>query len=400
MSPTRTRGNNSEKPQQAIAARLPDLQQVKDDQTVDDSQHAYLDPQLQFYNDGMNYFTMPSEADEHHDQFDPNSFFSASLRQSDLHHQSQKLGPLFSAMKTSAPMSEESVLSTNGSPQSTLFDSVSRSSGHPGSLNQFISAYGMGVDQIMNLESQSAMPYHGQNISPGSRDDSFMGHSMSNSLSGFDDFPVKSESWSNSTSAAISNDNGARRDSHVSAVSDEASGGHGDDKREKYREKNRVAAAKCRIKKRQQTNNLEEDHRVQSALNKSLKQMEHQLREELSHWRTQALQHTFCSCASIQEYNLRKAHEVASDSNFGSKRGVKSSRNALRAGTEEVPELEPDAPAGFDASPLVRSRVGRSDTSSLATPPEGKPLSPFPVVGPSKRAKVEDNDGEMMDCVQ
>lgn len=88
-------------------------------------------------------------------------------------------------------------------------------------------------------------------------------------------------------------------------------------KKDKYREKNRVAAAKCRAKKKEHTDGLEETHRTQSMLNALLKQTEQNLRDELSFWRTQALQHAFCDCSAIQEYNMRKARALAADTKFG-----------------------------------------------------------------------------------
>lgn len=113
----------------------------------------------------------------------------------------------------------------------------------------------------------------------------------------------------------------ARRDSRASGSEDDEDGllDHigGDGKREKYREKNRVAAAKCRAKKKEHVDHLEETHRTQSVLNTALKQTEKALRDELSFWRTQALQHTFCNCRSVQEYNMRKARSLAVESVLG-----------------------------------------------------------------------------------
>ncbi|KAI4719905.1 hypothetical protein E4T48_03913 [Aureobasidium sp. EXF-10727] len=88
------------------------------------------------------------------------------------------------------------------------------------------------------------------------------------------------------------------------------------DKKDKYREKNRVAAAKCRAKKKEHTDQLEDTYRTQSAMNSALKQTEKSLRDELSYWRTQALQHTFCSCHPIQEYNMKKAQSMTFGSNY------------------------------------------------------------------------------------
>ena len=100
----------------------------------------------------------------------------------------------------------------------------------------------------------------------------------------------------------------SRKSRKHSRVSDDSVVG---DKKDKYRQKNRVAAAKCRARKKEQADLLEETHHTQSALNTALKQTEKALRDELSLWRTQALQHTFCGCHSIQHYHLRKAQSMA-----------------------------------------------------------------------------------------
>jgi hypothetical protein len=71
------------------------------------------------------------------------------------------------------------------------------------------------------------------------------------------------------------------------------------DNKDTCRERNRVAAANCRAKAKKHGNYLQETHRMQTALNTKLKQTEKYLRNELSCWRTQALQHAFCGCRSI-----------------------------------------------------------------------------------------------------
>lgn len=96
------------------------------------------------------------------------------------------------------------------------------------------------------------------------------------------------------------------------------------EKKGKYREKNRVAAAKCRAKKKEHIDHLEENHRTHSALNVALKQTEKSLRDQLSYWRTQALQHSHCNCRPIQDYNMRKAQALADESNFGGRNWAKA----------------------------------------------------------------------------
>jgi hypothetical protein len=86
------------------------------------------------------------------------------------------------------------------------------------------------------------------------------------------------------------------------------------DNKNRCKERNRVAAAQCRAKAKKLGNYLEETHRIQTALNTKLKQTEEYLRNELSFWRTQALQHAFCGCRSIQEYNLQKARHLSAGS--------------------------------------------------------------------------------------
>ncbi|KAK3617467.1 hypothetical protein LTR56_025267 [Elasticomyces elasticus] len=86
-------------------------------------------------------------------------------------------------------------------------------------------------------------------------------------------------------------------------------------KKEKYREKNRIAAAKCRAKKKDNTDGLEERHRDLQASHNFLKLEDRRLRDELSTLRTLALQHSpdtlGCSCTNLHNYNRCKASEVA-----------------------------------------------------------------------------------------
>ncbi|KAK3076091.1 hypothetical protein LTR53_000031 [Teratosphaeriaceae sp. CCFEE 6253] len=87
------------------------------------------------------------------------------------------------------------------------------------------------------------------------------------------------------------------------------------DKREKYREKNRVAAAKCRAKKKDSVDILEERHRQLSADYNFLRRTGRALRDEYSMLRTLALQHTSavpdCTCTVLHRYNAQSASQVA-----------------------------------------------------------------------------------------
>lgn len=132
-----------------------------------------------------------------------------------------------------------------------------------------------------------------------------------------------SSSVVSSTSSDIRNrkhQDKSRKLSKVSSVGDDLDEDllDGDDKRQVSREKNRVAAAKCRAKKKEHVDDLEDSYKTQSALHVALKQTAQALRNELSDLRTQALQHTSCDCHSIQAYNLRKARDIAAENMFGS----------------------------------------------------------------------------------
>jgi len=98
-------------------------------------------------------------------------------------------------------------------------------------------------------------------------------------------------------------------ESSVPVDSDDAEGETGD-KKEKYREKNRLAAAKCRAKKKENIEDIEVKHRKLSAMNSSLKKQVQDLRGELTGLRTHALNHQDCNC-QISRYNINQAKRVA-----------------------------------------------------------------------------------------
>lgn len=138
----------------------------------------------------------------------------------------------------------------------------------------------------------------------------------------------------------------------------------GDSKREKYREKNRVAAAKCRAKKKGHVDNLEDKYRTQSVLNTALKQSEKLLRDELSFWRTQALAHSYCTtCHDIQQYNKRKAQNIAAESMLGS---------AIAHGSPEMMNNSTGAPPPDPRACVIHPDRLQSPNPVLASEPQPK----------------------------
>ncbi|KAK5172010.1 uncharacterized protein LTR77_003647 [Saxophila tyrrhenica] len=81
------------------------------------------------------------------------------------------------------------------------------------------------------------------------------------------------------------------------------------------REKNRIAAAKCRRKKRAWTDALDAEYRSASAANAQMRREQRDLRDQLTFWRMLALQHTNnesngCQCDAIQRYNTDQAYRA------------------------------------------------------------------------------------------
>lgn len=115
----------------------------------------------------------------------------------------------------------------------------------------------------------------------------------------------------------------ARKDSARSRKTDSSVDEDGDEvdgKREKYREKNRVAASKCRAKKKTHTEHLEESARQITATNKRLKAEERELRDIFSSLRHIALSHNSsqgCKCSAIHMYNNQRANEAARTAAMG-----------------------------------------------------------------------------------
>ncbi|CAD0113395.1 unnamed protein product [Aureobasidium uvarum] len=198
-------------------------------------------------------------------------------------------------------------------------DMSSEMHGNPANMWSSLSqpAFDGGLEKLLN-NCGTSMERYGQVTPP---DDANL-HEMTKSFgkradSGASGMEVDDAS-SMSPRSSMSNKRPSVRSSQKSRKESRASeDGLTGDKKDKYREKNRVAAAKCRAKKKEHTDQLEDTFRTQSAMNSALKQTEKSLRDELSYWRTQALQHTFCSCHPIQEYNMRKAQSMTFGTNYG-----------------------------------------------------------------------------------
>ena len=84
--------------------------------------------------------------------------------------------------------------------------------------------------------------------------------------------------------------------------------------KDQLRERNRMAAAKHRVKRRAITEGMSDDLRDMKSTNELLKRQCLELRNQLSYWRMHALQHISgedgCQCDTIHQYNAKQAVEI------------------------------------------------------------------------------------------
>ena len=86
-----------------------------------------------------------------------------------------------------------------------------------------------------------------------------------------------------------------------------------DEKRSKFLERNRVAASKCRQKKKEWTSNLESRARELQNNKNQLALMVGSLKDEMIFLRGEMLKHNGCECAGIREYLSKEAQNLAHD---------------------------------------------------------------------------------------
>lgn len=86
-----------------------------------------------------------------------------------------------------------------------------------------------------------------------------------------------------------------------------------DVKRSKFLERNRVAASKCRQKKKEWTQNLENRARELQKNNNQLRMVVESCRQEILFLRGELLKHNQCECESIQSFIESDIHNCADD---------------------------------------------------------------------------------------
>ena len=90
------------------------------------------------------------------------------------------------------------------------------------------------------------------------------------------------------------------------------------ERKKRHREKNKVAAAKCRSRQRKQVQTIQEKGSRLGEENAKLKTMIQDLRSELNALRSRALDHQTCTCR-VAQYNFNQAKRIVAEYNCSRK---------------------------------------------------------------------------------
>jgi hypothetical protein len=118
----------------------------------------------------------------------------------------------------------------------------------------------------------------------------------------------------NAANTRHSKSKAARRDSTHEGESDVGEDAKGQNKSTNMqREKNRLAAAKCRAKKKATSEDMQENHREGSKQNSYLHREVRELRDQKAFLRNTLLQHEpgVCQCHAIHRFNFAQAQQLA-----------------------------------------------------------------------------------------
>jgi hypothetical protein len=109
-----------------------------------------------------------------------------------------------------------------------------------------------------------------------------------------------------STPATATNSTDSKTNKNVSK-NNNSSNNYIDEKRRKFLERNRIAASKCRQKKKAWVQDLEKKSNEVSITNRNLKLIVNQLRDQVAVLRGQLLLHKNCQSKVLQQYLLQQS---------------------------------------------------------------------------------------------
>ena len=150
-----------------------------------------------------------------------------------------------------------------------------------------------------------------------------------------------------------------RKVSMSSMSGGEGEGEEKDEKRSKFLERNRVAASKCRQKKKEWTANLEQKARDLQSNKTQLSILVNSLREEVLYLKGEVLKHDSCNCTALRNYMSRSVSQISGESPANAK---------LQPGAGVSPQSDLDLDGmSFAGSPDLKS-IGGSPITKVASP--------------------------------
>ncbi|KAL8683860.1 MAG: hypothetical protein Q9186_000203 [Xanthomendoza sp. 1 TL-2023] len=132
-------------------------------------------------------------------------------------------------------------------------------------------------------------------------------------------------------------------------------------RRSKFLERNRVAASKCRQKKKEWTQNLEDRARDLQKENQSLRIMIDSMRDEMLFIKSEMLKHTTCGCEQIQGWVKSNADSLPASPVIKAEQSPINSPPASRAGSVSTAADENETHGQEDSSP----NQGRSKSPEM-----------------------------------
>jgi hypothetical protein len=191
-------------------------------------------------------------------------------------------------------------------PRQALAQSYSRSPVHQSATNSNLSEFTTSISDHSPSSTPSSMTLNQRTLSnqtstpTGTRNDSVVATQ-----------PGESEKTRRARYAANQRHKKAqqtRKNSHQRGSTSEASD-HAVERKQGHREKNKVAAAKCRTRQRKQVQTIQESSIQLGEKNLKLKTLIQELRGQLNSLRSMALDHRQCNC-HVASYNHLQAERV------------------------------------------------------------------------------------------
>ncbi|KAL8964986.1 MAG: hypothetical protein Q9183_004098 [Haloplaca sp. 2 TL-2023] len=132
-----------------------------------------------------------------------------------------------------------------------------------------------------------------------------------------------------------------------------------DVRRNKFLERNRIAASKCRQKKKEWTQNLEARARELHKENSSLRLLVDSLRDEMLFIKGEMVKHSSCGCEPIQDWLKSSANSIADSPVIKAEHSPISSAPGSRHGSVDIADLGGKTPAP------AHPQFPRRDTENL-----------------------------------